>query len=142
MRFLQLTLISLIASIGLAASMYGIYQWTGNEAYRLLYNADYIPILRQFEHLKYFGFTFHIVFCFISVIGVFYVLQFFGRQYAVLPYVIVYTGGSSVLYFLSYFTEGPPAANDFYGWFSWTFSHLIYSGIVIFFIHFWMKKRR
>src|SRR5699024_10357587 len=71
MRFLQLTLISLIASIGLAASMYGIYQWTGNEAYRLLYNADYIPILRQFEHLKYFGFTFHIVFCFISVIGVF-----------------------------------------------------------------------
>src|SRR5699024_12362593 len=104
MRFLQLTLISLIASIGLAASMYGIYQWTGNEAYRLLYNADYIPILRQFEHLKYFGFTFHIVFCFICVFGVFYVLHFFGRQCVVLHYVIVYSGVSSVLYFFLFVT--------------------------------------
>lgn len=141
MRLLKLTLIGFIASLVLAACMQLIYQWTGNEAYQLLYNADYIPILQRLDHLPYFGFTFHVIFCLISVIGVFYLLTIWQRQYEPLPYLLIYTGGSALLYFLSFFTETPPAAHDLYAWFYWTLSHFVYSLTVVILIHFWIKKR-
>lgn len=129
-QFSQLIGIGIVSGAVLAALMQVIYTLTGNEAYVLLYNVDYFPIIHVWQDVAWFGIVFHFVFCIASVIGLFYILQFFGWQYRMWPYLAVYTVGSGILYFLTLLTDRPPAENDWMAWFYWTSSHLVYSLIV------------
>lgn len=128
----KLVIIRIITGIVLASLMYGIYFFTGNEAYILLYNVDYIPILQYFQQSTLFDLIFHFSFCIVSVVVLFYLLQKWDLAFRYTPYLIVYTGGAAVLFFLSALTERSPSPTDRMAWFYWTFSHLIYSIIVIY----------
>lgn len=136
-QLLKLISVGIIAGGVLAGVMKMVYLLTGNRAYLLLYNMDYIPFLKDLPPQPIFGIIFHFLFCIASVLGLFYLLKVIHVERRVAPYVIVYTGGAAILFFLSALTEKPPAATDFNAWFYWTFAHLIYSGIVGFFIKFW-----
>lgn len=129
-QFMQLIGIGIISAAVLAALMQLIYTLTGNEAYVLLYNVDYFPIIHVWQNVAWFGIVFHFVFCIASVIGLFYILKFFGWEYRMWPYLVVYTVGSGILYFLTLLTEQPPAADDRMAWFYWTSSHLVFSLVV------------
>lgn len=134
--FLQLIGIGIVSGAVLAMIMQIIYSLTGNEAYILLYNIDYFPIIHVFKDSYLFGIAFHFVFCIASVVGLYSILSFWGKQYSSWPYVTVYTAGSGILYFLTLFTDRPPAANDGMAWFYWTASHLVFSLTVA-----WMIRR-
>ncbi|ARJ39391.1 hypothetical protein CSV71_10295 [Sporosarcina sp. P21c] len=129
-QFLQLVSIGIVSGAVLALLLFGVWVVTGNEAYVLLYNVDYFPIIHVFSDVAWFGIVFHFVFCIASVLGLFYLLKFFKWQYNMWPYVVVYTAGSGVLYFLTLLTDRPPAADDGMAWLYWTGSHLIYGVLV------------
>ncbi len=122
----KLFLIGTVAGAILAGIMQAIHWLTGNEAYLLLYNADYIPVLKNFEHLAAFGLVFHFTFCILGVVALFYILELFKRTHCITPYIIIYTFGAAILFFLTIFTEQPPAATDALAWFYWTAAHAVY----------------
>ena len=140
-QFLQLIGIGITGGVVLAIVMQVIYLLTGNQANNLLYNVDYFPIIHIFNDIPWFGIVFHLVFCIVSVFGLFYLLKIIGWHYKFWPYVIVYTAGSGVLYFLSLLTDEPPAATDFMAWFYWTASHLVYSITVAFMIRWFVGRK-
>lgn len=142
MSLFKLIIIGILAGISLAGMMHVIYLLTGSEAYQLLYNVDYIPGLRYFQQSTVFGFVFHFLFCIISVIVLYYLLKKWHLEFRLFPYLIVYTGGAAVLYFLSALTEKPPASTDVIAWFYWTISHVVYSLIVGFLINFWIGRKK
>ncbi|WJY27589.1 MULTISPECIES: hypothetical protein [Sporosarcina] len=129
-RILQLTGIGIVSGAVLAALMQLIYELTGSQAYVLLYNVDYWPIIHVFQDVPGFGLAFHFVFCIASVVGLYYILKVFGMEYTLWPYIAVYTIGSGILYFLTLLTDLPPAADDPIAWAYWTASHFVYSLIV------------
>lgn len=133
-QFLQLVGIGIAGGAVLAIIMQVIYSLTGNQANNMLYNVDYFPVIHVLNDTAWFGMVFHLVFCIVSVFGLFYVLKFIGWHYKMWPYIVVYTAGSGVLYFLTLLTDEPPAANDFMAWFYWTASHLVFSIVVAFMI--------
>lgn len=53
-------------------------------------------------------------------------------------YVVVYTGGSAILFFLTGLSEKPPAMADLAAWGYWTLGHGVYSFIVGFLVKCWM----
>lgn len=122
----KLTVIGIIAGTVLASLMKLIYILTSNEAYKLLYNVDYIPLLEIFQDSVYFGILFHYIFCIVSVIGLYYLLTFFRLHKKFYPYIIIYTVGSGILYFLTLLTSTSPAADSFISWFYWTGSHVLF----------------
>lgn len=138
-QFFQLIGIGIASGIILAVLMQLVFTLTGNEAYILLYNVDYFPIIHIFKDSAWFGFAFHLVFCIASVIGLFYIATFFGWQYSIWPYVTVYTAGSGVLYFLTLLTDKPPAADDGTSWFFWTAGHFVFSLAVGWMIRLFVK---
>lgn len=141
MLLFKLSVIGILAGVALAGMMHIIYLLTDNQAYLLLYNVDYIPGLRHFQQSPIFGFIFHFLFCIISVIVLFFLLQKLTLEFYLSPYLIVYTGGAAALYFLSALTEKPPAPTDFNAWFYWSISHVVYSLIVGLLIKFWIGKK-
>lgn len=129
-KLAKLIMIGIIAGLILAACMKIIFLISGNEAYQLLYNVDYIPLIHVYDDLAYFGICFHYVFCIVSVVGLYYVLQLFNLQKKSALYIIIYTTGSGILYFLTLLTNQPPDADSFLSWFYWTTSHILY-GIAV-----------
>ncbi len=140
-QFIQLTGIGVAGGTVLAALMQLIHVAAGSEAYMLLYNVDYWPVIHVFQDVPGFGLAFHFVFCIASVIGLYYILVLFGWQYKLWAYTAVYTAGSGILYFLTLLTELPPAADDPAAWFYWTASHFVYSLVVAELIILFVRKR-
>lgn len=127
---IKLIVIGIYGGIVLAAFLLFIFTVTGNQAYILLFNVDYIPLLKDLHHRLLVEILFHFTFCILSVIALYYILKLFQWEKRILPYVIVYTLGSSILYFLTNLTKTPPDASDYIAWIYWTFAHLIYSLVV------------
>lgn len=134
--FMQLIGIGIVSGSVLAVLMLLVHILTGNEAYVLLYNVDYFPVIHVFQDSVLFGIFFHYVFCIVSVIGLYYLLSFFHWHYHLWPYVLIYTVGSGLLFFLTLLTDKPPSADDGMAWFYWTASHLVFSLVVA-----WMIRR-
>lgn len=112
--------------------------WFGNEAYPLLFNMDYIPLLKQWNDVRSAGFAFHYVTCIASVIFLFFCLKRVGWQDKVWPYMAVFGAGGGILYFLSALTDAQPKPGDFYAWMCWTIGHLLFgyvSGELIQLLH-------
>lgn len=134
-RFLMLVVIGTISGVILAAAMKLVRIVTGNKADILLYNMDYIPGLKQWADKKITGLIFHYVTCIVSAVVLFYLLIPFDLEYAIWPYIFVFTLGGGILYFLSALTPTPPDHEDWISWFNWTASHAIFGfsvGVLIF----------
>lgn len=137
-QLLKLTFIGIFAGIILAGVLLLLHLWANNPAYILLFNVDYIPILKGLSSQPIIGVIFHFGFCIISVVGLFYILKMSDRERQVLFYIAVYTGGSAILYFLTVFSVRPPFITDLTSWMYWTIAHAIYGIIVGLFIKKWI----
>ncbi len=133
--FLKLIVIGTISGVILAAVMKLVRKVTGNKADILLYNMDYIPGLKQWADKWITGVIFHYVTCIASAVVLFYMLIPFDLEYAIWPYIFVFSLGGGILYFLSALTPTPPDYEDWISWFNWTASHSIFGfsvGVLIF----------
>lgn len=136
--FLKLILIGIISGVILASVMKFIQLITGNKANILLYNMDYMPFLKKWSGKWITGIIFHYVTCILSAVVLFYMLIPFGWEMEIWPYVLVFTVGGGILYFLSIFTETPPASNSFSSWFYWTLGHAIFGLVIGLLIQAWI----
>ncbi len=138
-QFLKLVIISLTAGSILAAVMTIIYRLTGNQAYILLYNMDYIPILQKWEINSILGIAFHFVTCIVSVLLMFYSLSWFHLDpRASFPYIFVYTVGGGILFSLTALTAKPPDLFDLTAWLYWTAGHALFGLTVGGFVKRWV----
>ena len=135
---LKLMIIGFVAGAILAAVGKFIRITTGNKAEILLYNMDYMPVIKRWSDKWITGIIFHYTTCIVSAVVLFYMLIPFGWELNIWPYVLVYTAGSAALYFLSLLTDKPPASDSFSSWFYWTFSHAIFGFAVGFLIKLWI----
>lgn len=135
---LKLIIIGFVAGAILAAVGKIIRITTGNKAEVLLYNMDYMPVIKRWSDKWITGIIFHYTTCIVSAVVLFYILIPFSWELNIWPYVLVYTAGSAALYFLSLLTDKPPASDSFSSWFYWTFSHAIFGFAVGFLIKLWI----
>ncbi len=135
---MKLTAIGVIAGIFLAAFLKFIQLVTNNQAYNLLLNTDYIPLLNELHPKTVIGFIFHFVTCVASVVILFYLLKIVNLSYKMMPYIIVYTLGSSILFPLTALSERTPALSDYFAWLYWVLGHALYSLFVAIMIKKWM----
>ena len=120
---LKLTFISFIAGTVLILFLKYVLLLTGNTAYILLFNFDYIPIVNGLKPVWLFGYIFHFFTCWVSVIALYYILKTWEVQTKIWPYILVYTIGGGALFFLTALSPQPPASNDGMAWLYWTFAH-------------------
>jgi len=138
-RITKLTLIGIISGCVLAGFLLIIHLLTSNEAYILLFNVDYIPLLQDVWSQPGIGIVFHFVFCIVSVVALFYVLDFWDLERKWFLYVLVYVLGSAGLFFLTALTSTEPSAGDVDAWMYWTVAHLIYGIMVGVMVNRWIK---
>ena len=129
-QLMKLTIIGLFAGFVLALVLKIVMALTGNTAYILLFNFDYIPVVKDLKPVWLFGYVFHYLTCLVSVIALFYILKTWNRQNLIYPYVLVYTIGGGALFFLTSLSDQPPAANDVMAWVYWTIAHAVFGYVV------------
>ena len=99
----KLIVVGIISAVILIIPLQIVYEVTGNTAYVLLFNFDYIPVLNKLKPVWLFGYIFHFVTCICSVIGLYYILKVRNLQYSVFSYSLVYSIGGGALFFLHVF---------------------------------------
>ncbi|QAA82021.1 hypothetical protein EI546_09925 [Aequorivita sp. H23M31] len=139
-KVLKLTLIGIIGGVVLALILWIVLALTGNTAYYLLFNFDYIPWINNLRPIWLWGNIFHYLTCIISVIALFYILNIKGWHKLISPYVAVYTIGGGGLFFLTALSHLPPAANDVMAWIYWTLAHAIFGLVVGLGVKSWIKE--
>lgn len=137
-QMVSLSLIAVASGIVLMGLLKVVQILIGSQAYVLLFNTDYIPVLPDWGPEDIGGISFHFVFCIVSVAGLFYVLKLFRLERSILAYFLIYTVGSAVLYSLTGLTDRPPAINDIPAWAYWTSAHVLYGFIVGWFVKKWI----
>lgn len=140
--FFKLTIIGIAAGVILIIPLKLLYVLTGNTAYILLFNFDYVPVLNQLKPVWLFGYVFHFVTCICSVIGLYYILKYLNKQFSLFYYVLVYTVGGGALFFLTCLSDQPPAGNDFSAWFYWTIAHAVFGLAVGLLVKKFIKERK
>lgn len=142
LTFFKLTLIGISAGVILIIPLKILYILTGNTAYILLFNFDYVPVLNQLRPVWLFGYIFHFVTCICSVIGLYYILKYLNKQLSLVYYIAVYTVGGGALFFLTCLSNQPPAGNDFSAWFYWTIAHAVFGFSVGLLVKKFIKERK
>lgn len=135
---IKLTIIGFVSGFVLLLVLKIVMVFTGNTAYVLLFNFDYIPVIQDLEPVWLFGYIFHFLTCIISVIALFYILKIWGFQKFIFPYMLVYTVGGGALFFLTSLSNQPPAASDVMAWVYWTIAHTVFGYVVGAFIKKWI----
>lgn len=136
-QLFKLVSTAFIAGIVLAGFLNIIQSLTGNHAYILLFNMDYIPVLKQWNDVPGIGLIFHFATCIASVVVLFYLLKPNRMHEKFLPYFLTYTIGGAILYSLTALTEIPPKLTDVSAWTFWTLGHGIYGVIVGLLMKYW-----
>ncbi|WP_228548273.1 hypothetical protein [Sporosarcina obsidiansis] len=129
-QFRILLLTGVIAGIVLALYLKVIQLLTGNQAYILLFNFDYVPVIQDWEPQLLIGYLFHFLTCIASAVVLFYLLRFVHLEFRIWPYVLVYTVGGGILFSLTGLSDQPPAITDGAAWFYWTMAHAVFGLIV------------
>src|SRR5699024_4497605 len=88
--FLKLIIIGLISGMILAASGKIIRLTTGNKAEILLYNMDYMPVLKKWSDKWITGIIFHYMTCIVSAVVLFYMIVYFGWDMKIWSLFIVF----------------------------------------------------
>lgn len=125
-KAIKLFSISILGGIILMVVLKIVMLLTGNTAYILLFNFDYVPLLKDLRPVWFFGYLFHFVTCTVSVFALFYILSATKYQKKIWPYVTVYTLGGGALFFLTALSPQPPAPTDLMAWIFWTLGHGIF----------------
>ncbi|MDY0394521.1 hypothetical protein ACFSMW_07940 [Virgibacillus halophilus] len=133
----KLILIGLAAGAILAVFLKIIQTTTGNQAYDLLFETDYVPVLKQWHEVPGVGIAFHFLTCIMSVAVLFLLLKPFHLERRFLPYVLVYTIGGAFLYPLTALSARTPELADVAAWGLWTLGHALFSVTVGLLIKFW-----
>lgn len=142
MRFLYpFLIIALIAGSILAGCLKLVQIIFHDDTYILLFNMDYIPLLKQIDHITGSGYLFHFVFCFVSVVGLYYMARIVHLSSSIVVYVLVYTVGSGLLYFLTALTDQPPHVTSITSWFFWVIAHAIFGLVVGMMVKYWLIPR-
>lgn len=79
-NFFKLTGIGLFAGTILIFILKLVQELTGNTAYILLFNFEYIPLIRDLKPVWLFGYIFHFITCVISVIALYFILKLRHRK--------------------------------------------------------------
>lgn len=74
-QLMKLAIIAFIAGIVLMLFLKVIMILTGNTAYILLFNFDYIPVINDLRPIWLFGNVFHFLTCILSVVVLYYLLK-------------------------------------------------------------------
>ena len=138
--FYKLIIVSLVAGSVLAASLKIVQVTLNNDAYILLFNMDYILLLKDVENLSGSGYVFHYVFCIVSVVILFHLAKMVYLETNIAVYVIVYSLGSGVLYFLTALTEKPPSVTSLESWIFWVVAHVLFGVVVGVMIEGWVVR--
>lgn len=135
----KLAIIGITAGVILAAFLHIVYGLTGNQAYVLLYNMDYIPVLKEWAAFPIVGVAFHFIICVVSVIILFYFLSWINFDpKSMFPYVFAYTVGGGILFSLTALTDKPPDLFNLNAWVVWTSGHALYGIAVSLLIKWWI----
>lgn len=137
-QLMKLTAIGILAGTVLILFLKIVLELTGNTAYVLLFNFDYIPIINELEPVWFFGYVFHYTTCIISVIALFYILKTRALHKNILPYIFVYGIGGGALFFLTALSNQPPEVDDVMAWIYWTVAHTVFGYVVGILIKKWM----
>lgn len=129
-KLFLLTVIGFMAGLVLMWVLKIVMLLTGNTAYILLFNFDYIPVARDLKPIWLFGYVFHFMTCIVSVIALFYILKNKNLHKKTVAYVLVYMLGGGGLFFLTSLSVQPPASDDVMAWLYWTLAHAIF-GLVV-----------
>lgn len=129
-QLFKLTTIGLFSGIVLMLVLKIVMIINGNTAYVLLFNFDYIPVLKDLKPTWVFGYVFHFLTCIVSVIALFHILKTWTLEKNILPYILVYTIGGGALFFLTALSDQPPATNDIMAWIYWTIAHAVFGYVV------------
>lgn len=78
-----------------------VHLFTGNEVYILLFNIDYIPLLRDFRPRSFVEIVFHFITCIVSTVGLYTLLKIIRREQQLISYFVIYTAGSAFLFFFN-----------------------------------------
>ncbi|WP_174615571.1 hypothetical protein [Virgibacillus ihumii] len=133
----KLVFIGIVAGIILAGFLNIIQALTGNQAYILLFNMDYIPILSQWNNISGIGMIFHFTTCIASVGVLYFLLKPVRWHERFLPYFLTYTIGGGILYSLTALTNIPPALTNIAAWGFWTLGHGLYGVAVGLLVKYW-----
>jgi len=133
----KLVVIGFISGCILATFLLLVNMVTDNKAYILLFNVDYIPLLRNIWSQPGIGIVFHFVFSILSVVGLYYILHLLHWEQKVMTYVAVYTVGSALLFYLTALSSKPPVADDHIAWLYWTCAHVLFGISVGLFVKRW-----
>ena len=130
--FSKLVAIGLIAGTVLAESLRLIYTLTKVNAYNLLFNFDYIPVIGVYSNTSsWTGMTFHYFTCVASVVVSYYFFKKFKLEKEIFPYISLFFVGSLMLYFLTGLSLEPPAWDDGLAFSFFGLSHLLYAIVVV-----------
>lgn len=138
--FYKLLIISIISGAILAGLLKIVQITLNNDAYILLFNMDYIPLLKNVETISGSGYIFHFVFCFVSIVALFHLAKIVRLEKHISSYVIVFTVGSGILYFLTALTNKPPSATSVNSWIYWVVAHTVFGITVGVMIKYWIKQ--
>lgn len=111
---------------------------TGNDAYVLLFNFDYIPLIKNLRPVLLFGYLFHFITCIISVIILYYILRIIHIENRISLYLFVFAIGGGILFTLTALSNQPPAVDDLFAWIYWTFGHAVFGFVVGFLVKKWV----
>lgn len=128
--FLKLILIGGVSGAIFTMILKFIRLTTGNKADVLFYNIDYIPILKHWSNSRPLGILFHYFCCTASVVIMYLLLLPFGYHTEIPAYILISTGGGSILYFLTRLSKTPPASDDYMAWLYWTLGHAVFGACV------------
>lgn len=123
---LKLGIIGFISGIILMIILKMVMLITGNPAYILLFNFDYIPVIQDFRPTWLFGYLFHFVTCIVSVIALYYILKIWHLEKRIIYYILVYSIGGGGLFFLTSLSPQLPESDDWIAWIYWTLAHAIF----------------
>lgn len=137
----KLLIISIVSGSILAGFLKIVQLILNDDAYILLFNMDYIPLLKNVESISGSGYIFHFVFCFVSIAILFLLAKIVQLEQHISTYVIVFTVGSGMLYFLTALTNQPPSAKSVISWIYWTVAHAIFGIVVGVMIKYWLKQK-
>ncbi len=124
-------IIGIISGAVLAEVLRLLFLTTKINAYNLLFNFDYIPLIGKYSDTSsWTGMSFHYFTCIGSVIVSYYIFKIYKLEKNILPYVILFFIGSLLLYFLTKLSPEQPAWNDWQAFISFGGAHLLY-GLVV-----------
>ncbi|MCQ4086453.1 hypothetical protein [Saccharibacillus sp. JS10] len=151
MKKVMFLIAGLFSGILLGLMLKAVQSFSGHKVYRLLLNADYVPVLKEFRLSEFTEFVIHLVISAVLVV----VLGIFWQYLSYRPNQSAYTArkviagtalismviGAALYPRTLLSSGGTPPINSVPAWFWWLFAHSMYgaiSGVLIY----WIQGKR